>query len=46
MLATTGRPIVAVDPDSEASIAIRQIAQTIDVELAPTRRFHPELRIS
>ncbi len=41
----SGRPIVAVDPDSEASQAIKQIAATIDVELAPTRRFHPELKI-
>ncbi len=40
-----GRPVVAVDPDSEVSLAIKRIAETIDVELAPTRRFHPELKI-
>ena len=41
----SGRPIVAVDPDSEAAQAIKKIAETIDVDLAPTRRFHPELKI-
>jgi len=41
----SGRPIVAVDPDSEAAQAIMGIAERIDVELAPTRRFHPELKI-
>jgi ATP-binding protein involved in chromosome partitioning len=40
-----GRPIVAVDPDNEASIAIKGIASRTAVELAPTRRFHPELKI-
>jgi ATP-binding protein involved in chromosome partitioning len=41
-----GRPIMAVEPDSEASQAFARIAERIDTELAPTRRFHPELRIS
>jgi ATP-binding protein involved in chromosome partitioning len=41
----SGRPIVAVDPESEAAVAIKGIAERIDVELAPTRRFHPELKI-
>jgi len=41
----SGRPIVAVDPESEAAQAIKGIAERIDVELAPTRRFHPELKI-
>jgi ATP-binding protein involved in chromosome partitioning len=40
-----GRPIMAYDPDGEAGRAIAAIAQTIDTELAPTRRFHPELKI-
>ena len=40
-----GTPIMAVDPTSEAAQAIMAIAEKIDVELAPTRRFHPELRI-
>jgi ATP-binding protein involved in chromosome partitioning len=41
-----GRPIVSEDPDGEAAQAFTRIAERIDVELAPTRRYHPELRIS
>jgi ATP-binding protein involved in chromosome partitioning len=41
----TGRPIVAFAPDSEAAKAFAQIAEVIDVELAPTRRYHPELKV-
>jgi ATP-binding protein involved in chromosome partitioning len=44
--ADSGRPIVATDPTDEASQVFAQIAATIDVELAPTRRYHAELRIS
>jgi ATP-binding protein involved in chromosome partitioning len=44
--ADAGRPIVAVEPDSEAAQTFAQIATTIDVELAPTRRYHPELKLS
>jgi ATP-binding protein involved in chromosome partitioning len=40
-----GRPIMAVSPDSEASQAFRSIAERVDTELAPTRRFNPELKI-
>ncbi len=40
-----GRPITAVDPGSEPAAAFRSIAERIDVELAPTRRYHPQLRI-
>ncbi len=40
-----GRPIVAVDPDSEGGAAFRAIAERVDVELAPTRVFHPELKL-
>jgi ATP-binding protein involved in chromosome partitioning len=40
-----GAPIVAVAPDSEAARVFRDIAERIDVELAPTRRFHPELKL-
>lgn len=40
-----GRPIVAVDPDAEASRAFAALAERIDVELAPTRRSHPELKL-
>jgi ATP-binding protein involved in chromosome partitioning len=41
----SGHPIVAVDPEAEASLAFRAIAERVDVELAPTRRFNPELKI-
>ena len=41
----SGRPIVAVDPDSEASVAIAKIAEVIDLELAPTRRYNPGLKL-
>ena len=40
-----GRPITAVDPDSEAGRAFAAIAERIDDELAPTRRYHPELKL-
>ncbi len=40
-----GNPITAVDPDSEAAQAFHAIAERIVKELAPTRRFHPELKI-
>jgi ATP-binding protein involved in chromosome partitioning len=40
-----GRPIVAVAPDSEAAQAFAAIAERVDVELAPTRRYNPELTI-
>jgi ATP-binding protein involved in chromosome partitioning len=40
-----GRPIVVAEPDDEASVAFRAIAERVDVELAPTRRYHPELKI-
>jgi ATP-binding protein involved in chromosome partitioning len=42
----SGRPIVVTAPDSEAAQALVRIAERIDVELAPTRRYHPELKIS
>ncbi|MGB3410374.1 MAG: Mrp/NBP35 family ATP-binding protein [Microthrixaceae bacterium] len=40
-----GSPIVAVDPDSEAAQAFAKIAEQIDVDLAPTRRYNPALKI-
>jgi ATP-binding protein involved in chromosome partitioning len=40
-----GRPITVVDPDGEAARAFAAIAERIDVELAPTRRYHPELKL-
>ncbi|MCB0995538.1 MAG: Mrp/NBP35 family ATP-binding protein [Acidimicrobiales bacterium] len=41
----SGQPIMATDPDSEAGQVFQRMAETIDVELAPTRRFHPELKL-
>lgn len=41
-----GRPVVAVEPDSEASAAIRALAERIDVEFAPTRRYNAGLRLA
>ena len=40
-----GRPITAVDPDSEAAQAFHAIAERIAVELAPARIFRRELTI-
>ena len=40
-----GRPITVADPDSEAAQAFRTMAETIDVDLAPTRRYRKELKI-
>jgi ATP-binding protein involved in chromosome partitioning len=40
-----GHPIVVANPDDEASIAFRSIAERIDVELAPKRRYRTELKI-
>ena len=40
-----GVPIVVSDPAGEASGIFRSIAERIDVELRPTRRSHPDLRI-
>ena len=41
-----GRPIVAVDPTSEAALAFTAIAERIDVELAPTRVYRTELKLT
>ena len=40
-----GRPIMAVDPEAPASKEFESIAERIDVELAPTKRTHPELKV-
>jgi len=40
-----GAPIVAVAPASEAAQVFARIAERVDSELAPTRRFHPELKL-
>lgn len=42
----SGHPVMVADPDSEAARAIAGIAERIDVELAPTRRYHPELKVN
>ena len=41
----SGDPIVTVEPDGEAAQEFAKIAETIDVELAPKRIYHSELRI-
>jgi len=41
----SGDPIMAVDPGSEAGRAIAAIAERMDVELAPTRRYNPALKL-
>ena len=43
--ADNGRPIVVTDPDSEAAKIFASMAETIDVELAPKRRYNSELKI-
>ncbi len=43
--ADDGRPIVVAQPDGEAGRAFAAMAERVDVELAPTRRFHPELKL-
>ncbi|HEY6533606.1 MAG TPA: P-loop NTPase [Acidimicrobiales bacterium] len=41
----SGRPIVVTEPDGDAATAIRAIAEVIDVELAPKRRYNPGLKL-
>ena len=41
----SGHPIVLTEPDSEAAQAFARIAERVEVELAPTRRAHPELKL-
>lgn len=40
-----GRPVAAVEPDGEAGRAFAALAERIDVELAPTRRYHKGLNL-
>ena len=42
----TGHPIAAEAPDSEAAKVFQAMAAKIDTELAPTKRYHPELKIT
>jgi ATP-binding protein involved in chromosome partitioning len=41
----SGHPIMAEEPEGEASLAFASIAEQIDVELAPTRRWNAELKL-
>jgi len=41
----SGNPIMAVDPSSEASQVFTRMAELIDVELAPKRRYSSELNL-
>jgi ATP-binding protein involved in chromosome partitioning len=41
----SGRPVVLTDPDGDAAQAFARIAERIEVELAPTRRVHPGLKM-
>jgi ATP-binding protein involved in chromosome partitioning len=41
----TGRPVAALDPDGEAGVAFASIAERIDVELAPKRRYNAGLKL-
>ncbi|MCU1454388.1 MAG: putative Mrp family protein [Acidimicrobiales bacterium] len=41
----TGHPIVVEDPSSEAAQVFTSMAERIDVELAPTRRYRKELKL-
>src|SRR5690606_34224969 len=43
--ADSGQPLVALQPDSEAGKIFADIAERIAVELAPTRRYNPALKI-
>ena len=40
-----GVPLIASAPDSEVAQVFRQLAETIEVDLAPTRRYNPGLKI-
>lgn len=41
----TGRPITAVDPDSESAQAFQAIASRIAIELKPKKIFSPQLKV-
>jgi ATP-binding protein involved in chromosome partitioning len=43
--ADTGEPIVVTDPANEAAQVFGAMAERIDVELAPKRRYRTELKI-
>ena len=41
----TGDPIVAAMPESEAGEIFAKISETIDIDLAPTRRYNKGLKL-
>jgi ATP-binding protein involved in chromosome partitioning len=41
----TGRPITAVEPDSEPALAFQQIARTIAVDLKPKKVYSDQLKV-
>ncbi|HEX4867927.1 MAG TPA: P-loop NTPase [Acidimicrobiales bacterium] len=41
----SGRPIMLTDPEGEAAAAFRRIAERVELELAPTRRYRKELKL-
>jgi len=41
----TGRPIVVSEPEGEAARIFVEMARTLDEELVPSRRYHPELKL-
>ena len=41
----TGNPLVAMMPDSEAGKIFAQISETVDIDLAPTRRYNKGLKL-
>ncbi len=43
--ADSGNPIMSTAPDGEAGLIFAAIAKTIDEDLGPTRRYHPELSL-
>ena len=40
-----GRPIAAVDPDSETGRAFHELAERIAVDMRPKKIFSPELKV-
>nr|MBA3288070.1 sodium:proton antiporter [Acidimicrobiia bacterium] len=40
-----GRPIAAVDPDSEAGRVFHELAERVAVELRPNKVFSPALKV-
>jgi ATP-binding protein involved in chromosome partitioning len=41
----SGNPVMATDPTGEAATAIASVAERIDLELAPTRRYNAGLKL-